>query len=107
MAILNMAKKLVGQDIHSEIQRASCRAFLALKTVLYFFPADLKDLRLQGHIFIDCLPVWVHSYTPILGREDFSGIIRKGGWLRFKTHCLSTTLISLRRCDIPKAPHPT
>jgi hypothetical protein len=56
MSILDMAEELVGQDIHGKIQRASRRALLALKTILYFFSADLKNFRLQRYIFIGCLP---------------------------------------------------
>jgi hypothetical protein len=78
MAILDVAEQLVGQDIHREIQGAPCRTLLALKTVLDFFSADPKNLGLQRHIFIGCLPVKVHSFTPILGREDISGIVRRG-----------------------------
>ena len=89
MAILDMAEHLVWQDIHGEIQGASRRAFLALKTVLNFFSADLKNLRLQGHqghIAIACLPDLIHSFTPVLGRGDVSrysrGIVELVGNLR-------------------------
>jgi len=81
-----MPEYLVWQDIHGEIQGASRRAFLALKTVLYFFSADLKNLRLQGHIVIACLPDLTHSFAPVLGRGDIfkysRGIVESMGNLK-------------------------
>jgi hypothetical protein len=71
---------LVREDIHREVKRTSGRALLALKAVLNFFSANLKNFRLQGHIFISSLPALVHAFTPVLGREGLPGIFREGFW---------------------------
>jgi|WetSurMetagenome_2_1015567.scaffolds.fasta_scaffold380496_1 hypothetical protein len=47
MAILDMTEHLVWQDIHGKIDGTPRRTFLALKTVLNFFAADLIDLSQQ------------------------------------------------------------
>ena len=47
VTILNVAEELVGQDIHGKIDGTPRRTFLALKTVLNFFAADLIDFRQQ------------------------------------------------------------
>jgi hypothetical protein len=50
MAILDMAENLIGEDVHGKVEGASCRAFLALKTVLNFFAADFEYFRQQGTV---------------------------------------------------------
>jgi hypothetical protein len=44
MPVLNVPKYLVGENVHSKVERTSRRAFLTLEAVLNFLAAVVKNL---------------------------------------------------------------
>ena len=77
MAILDVAKYLVGEDIHCEIYGTSRRTFPALEAFLRILSAVSNDFGKQSTVLTFHLAAIVHLLAPVLGWEVRTGMLRR------------------------------